>query len=704
MVSISVRAGSSIITVPDDYSTIQAAINEANLGDTIFVRNGTYYENVVINNTVLLTGEDPSKTIIYGSQGGGWVIRMDANNVTVTGFSIESSVPTRNTGVGIYADNCNVSGNVIMNNNDGIELIGDFNTLSQNRIMDNERYGIYVRTSSNNGISQNAVTEGILLSNSSLNNITENNCDSITIVTSSNNNSLTGNILVGSGLYLYSSYGTVADHNLVNGKPLVYFEGSSRQLIEDAGEVILLSCENMRITNVTSSGASIGIELLGTNDTEITANDGVLIQLLAASDNNTITGNERSAVQLDSSSNNLIACNTMANNSDGIELYASSNNIVDGNEIMANGNDGIRLMWSSSNTINQNEVIGNKPCGIELSYSSNDNRILGNNISRNDVGIYLSYSSNANSVSANDITENNVSGATVGYRVPESDPEWGGCLDNNIYGNNITGNGCGIQLIYSSNTSIFHNNFDGNNVQTYVDHSQGSLWDNGHPSGGNYWSDYNGSDLYSGPYQNETGSDWIGDSPYVIDQSNSDRYPLMRPFVPEMEETRLAYRNVLLENDELHFDLDALNSTYNELMGGYSQLVSNFEGLNFTYVQLLDDLDGLLTNFTVVNMSYQQLLLAFSRLQGNYTSLQGSYNELQTSFNALTSSYNSQNATFNDYKASTQNDLSFLTDLVYAFIAITAILVGITAYLATRKSKTMRKPETATESETQPQT
>jgi hypothetical protein len=54
-----------------------------------------------------------------------------------------------------------------------------------------------------------------------------------------------------------------------------------------------------------------------------------------------------------------------------------------------------------------------------------------------------------------------------------------------------------------------------------------NAWDDGYPSGGNYWSDYTGVDLRKGPYQNETGSDGIGDTPYSIDSDNADRYPLM---------------------------------------------------------------------------------------------------------------------------------------------------------------------------------
>jgi hypothetical protein len=63
-----------------------------------------------------------------------------------------------------------------------------------------------------------------------------------------------------------------------------------------------------------------------------------------------------------------------------------------------------------------------------------------------------------------------------------------------------------------------------------------NVWDYGYPSGGNYWSDYNGTDSYSGTFQNETGSDSIGDTPYVNDADNRDNYPLMTPHTPSEHE------------------------------------------------------------------------------------------------------------------------------------------------------------------------
>ena len=107
---------------------------------------------------------------------------------------------------------------------------------------------------------------------------------------------------------------------------------------------------------------------------------------------------------------------------------------------------------------------------------------------------------------------------------------WLNSSDNNsISGNNIANNSYGIRLDSSSSNSVYHNNFINNTGQVYSSGST-NVWDNGYPSGGNYWSDYNGTDLHRGPYQNQTGSDGIGDVPYIIDANDADHYPFMKPY------------------------------------------------------------------------------------------------------------------------------------------------------------------------------
>jgi parallel beta-helix repeat protein len=92
--------------------------------------------------------------------------------------------------------------------------------------------------------------------------------------------------------------------------------------------------------------------------------------------------------------------------------------------------------------------------------------------------------------------------------------------NNSISGNKVTDNVWGIGLGNSFNNTIYHNNFVDNTAQTLSINSI-NIWDNGYPSGGNYWSNYTGVDA---------NGDSIGDTPYVIDANNTDNYPLMKPW------------------------------------------------------------------------------------------------------------------------------------------------------------------------------
>jgi parallel beta-helix repeat protein len=102
----------------------------------------------------------------------------------------------------------------------------------------------------------------------------------------------------------------------------------------------------------------------------------------------------------------------------------------------------------------------------------------------------------------------------------------GDSKSNQIVFNTISNNKRGIFLSEANNNTMYHNSFINNEIQI-INIKSTNTWDNGYPYGGNYWGDYNGSDFFNGPFQNETGSDEIGDSQYVIDADNQDRYPLM---------------------------------------------------------------------------------------------------------------------------------------------------------------------------------
>jgi len=197
----------SVIIVPDDYLTIQEAIDAASEGDTVFVRNGTYYEHVVVSKTVSLVGENRETTIIDGSSSGR-CIWVKSNDVALRGFTIRH-------------------GGVV-----NIKVSGFNGTLiKDNTLLDIESYwGISVSLSFNNTIEGNTFRNcgyGVFLESSSYNLIVGNtlvgNSYGIVLKTvayipelppppSSNFNTVHHNNFVNNGAQaVYSGYGNVWD-------------------------------------------------------------------------------------------------------------------------------------------------------------------------------------------------------------------------------------------------------------------------------------------------------------------------------------------------------------------------------------------------------------------------------------------------------------------------------------------------------------
>jgi len=198
-----------------------------------------------------------------------------------------------------------------------------------------------------------------------------------------------------------------------------------------------------------------------------------------------------------------------------INLKNSSNNTICGNVITQN-HKGI-YVYGSFNRISENTLTSNN-ISISNDYRSNYTVISGNNISNNNA-YAISLSGDFNTISGNVLTNNDnhcikISGS-----------------NNTIIGNNITNNEQGIRISGigdgdSVGNAISHNNLVDNEYQIRLSEANATL-DEDYPSGGNYWSDYEGEDEYSGVNQDEPGIDGIGDTPYVIDEYNQDNYPLM---------------------------------------------------------------------------------------------------------------------------------------------------------------------------------
>jgi len=469
----------------------------------------------------------------------------------------------------------------------GIELYSSNNiTVTRNNITNNEQ-GIWLDYSSNNSISGNNVTAnswcGIFLGGSS-------------------GNIIAGNIFADSGLVVDNSYGNIVENNLVNDKPLVYLEGASHRNVGEAGQVILVSCEYIWVENLNLSHTTTGLHLLNTNNTIIFGNN--------------ISANKRYGIELSLSSNNtLFGNNVTANNADGIYLSGSFNNTLSGNKI-ANNYDGMHLIGSSNNSIIGNAMPANGADGINLEYSSNSNSIFGNNVSNSRFGILLEYSCNHNIVSENNATSNNWYG--IGLYSSSN---------NNTVSKNImiaNGDAC-LALSESSENKIYHNNFISNAEQVQISPGYANVWDDDYPSGGNYWSDYNRTDLFSGAYQNVTGSDGIGDTPYTINADNRDNYPLMKPYPWDSHDIGVTYIGKVWEiyfppiilplktivglGFRLHISVFVMN------YGAYSEVFNVTVYANTTAIDTITDITLASRNSVILNFTWDTTGFAY----GNYT-------------------------------------------------------------------------------------
>jgi len=451
----------------------------------------------------------------------------------------------------------------------GISIDGRRNVTIQNVEIIAFNNGIYLCRSSNNRICRNRITAntyiGISLfqsSNNSIvgNNITASNCYGIYLDESSNNN-ITENVFAKVGLFVAGSYGNLVEGNVVNGKPLIYLEKVSDYAVGDAGQVILMNCDNVSVENLNLTDTTLGLELWETKNCKIAnnsiANSWCGIELFESLNNsiveNSIMASNQWGIWFDSSSNNSLIRNHITNHYTGIWFSSSSNNKIIGNNVTENKHWGIVFQGSSNNSIYQNNITNNKDDegislygysnhnsisensitgnylnGVTLLRSSN-NSIVGNNLTANNYdGVMLDLCSNYNNMFGNYMTANKNDGIGVfnssnnsidGNKIVANKlcgVRFGSSSNNIIVENEIKSNYCGVSFINSSKNKFYHNNFINNTQQAWTNSI--NVWDGGYPSGGNYWSDYTWVDL---------DCDGIGDSWYRIDSGNIDHYPLM---------------------------------------------------------------------------------------------------------------------------------------------------------------------------------
>ncbi len=517
-----------------------------------------YSENIMLYNN-----------IIYSNDRDGIFLHLSHNN-TVTKNSIYS-----NGRFGIFisnqADNELIE-NDIHNNMVGVSIgSSNRNLLMDNIIYLNDWSNVYLINSENNNIINNSMEDaGLTVYGTELTHWNTNN---------------------------------VSSNNTVNGKPIYYWNNvNSGTIPSDAGQVILANCQNVIVKDIVFADVSTGISL-GFSDFNFIENNTVNSNsregfYLYMSENNTIQDNNFSSNWIGSSlrgsHNNLIAENYISLNSEeGVLLTNSSNNEIYNNTISHNNADEPIPTGSFSKEvpIYQDYIyyISTFQPYFELLTTAqyveyiNVCNVSSFNISTADAGeaydvdlgmFYdanrdgipqveeiVTYSGEADSNEYIEITspENGVYILTVlGYNtanpgnivldiniMPNDEPaicSAGAVIkdssENDIIGNTISYNNAGLLFNRSNYNTIYHNNFIDNSNQAYDDGD--NRWNASYSTGGNYWSDYSGTDENSGPNQDQTGSDGIGDTPYTNIEGGSgaqDNYPLMEPWPGEESDT-----------------------------------------------------------------------------------------------------------------------------------------------------------------------
>jgi parallel beta-helix repeat protein len=351
-------------TGPGNYSLIQLAVIAASAGDTVFVYSGTYRQNpILINKSIRLLGEDPDTTILENRK---HVISSlpiidisGSDGVTVQGFTIRNRLEMTTifdyvNGMEIDTNHNNISTNIFEDCTCGIYVSGNYNTISDNIFRNDSTVGLYVIGAEYTHVAHNR--------------------------------------FYGEGLDLLDSFHSTIEDNFVNDKPLVVLEDASDTVISEAGQVLLINCQNITVRGVNVSNTTIGIYLRDSKDCLITEN--------------IVDGEKDVGVFLEYSSNNTFSRNHIQNSYYGMLLGASLDNIITSNEITQNSEASLFLSYSTGNMITENTFTDNAYwsiyMGLVLTSYSDFTTVANNTFIHDCVFVYGSQDNQFSNNTVND--------------------------------------------------------------------------------------------------------------------------------------------------------------------------------------------------------------------------------------------------------------------------------------------------------------
>ncbi|MGV8128075.1 MAG: right-handed parallel beta-helix repeat-containing protein [Methanothrix sp.] len=555
LILLATCADAATLNVPEDYTTIQAAVNAAAAGDTIRVSSGTYYENVNVNKALTLQGVDSGSGLpVVDARKLGNAITLSANNCILQDF-VASNSSIVSSGIRVSSRYNAISGNIANDNAYGISLISSSNrnTISGNTATGN-KYGIYLYSSSGNTISGNTATgnvQGIYLYSSSGNTISGNtatgNSIGIQISSSSSSNTISDNSATGNsqyGIYISASSSNTIYLNTFNSG------WSNSANAWNSTTKIAHRCSSTYVGNRWSSYSGLDSDGNGIGDTPYSIPGGSEKDLYPITDNyahrtHTVCASGCGYTTIQAAIN--AAC-------PGDTIEVRSGNYYNYKKVKVNKSLTLRGVDSGSGL----PVVMTIPSGSDSAIS-----LTANNCTLQDFVAISSWAGIEVASSYNTITGNTATYNILGIYLRSSS-------GNTISGNTVTGNAYyGIYIDSSSGNTICLNTFNNphNAWSTWANnwnstHSSAWMHNERNLTGllGNIWSDYNGTDC---------DGDGMGDTPYLIaGGADKDYHPIGGVLCsPGLEAEKIADRSEAEVGEWINYAVQ-VNNTGNVRLTG----------------------------------------------------------------------------------------------------------------------------------------
>lgn len=230
------------IVVPDNYVSIQEAIDNALSGDTVFVKSGMYVnQSLAITKPLSLVGENPETTIIYGKNylifpSYSSAIHLDANDVQVSGFTMITSIQVK--GISGSGNRTLIENNIIKSaNSNGIAVWGDHNIIANNNLTTG--VGAIHCSGSNNTVMGNRInSSGSIAIGGSFNTVSGNYLTTSSISVNGNSNTINNNHVGNSvtGIRLNSGSNNVVFENTITNHSFMgihLYETTNNQIFDN---------------------------------------------------------------------------------------------------------------------------------------------------------------------------------------------------------------------------------------------------------------------------------------------------------------------------------------------------------------------------------------------------------------------------------------------------------------------------------------